>query len=237
MKKLIIAHLYPAEMNIYGDRGNVMALVKRLKWRGHQAEVVEIEPKKSFDFRQADIVFGGGGQDKGQAIVAEDLGKRADNLVAAAASGVVMLTICGTYQLFGRSFTTAEGEEIPGISIFKAFTVGSSKRMIGNVVIQTPFGELVGFENHSGQTTLEPSQGALGQVLKGYGNNEHSKQEGAVHNNAFGTYLHGPLLPKNPQFTDELIRRALERVGVHKLEPLNDTLEQEAAAVAKKRPQ
>src|SRR5688572_4712484 len=123
MRKVIIAHLYPAEMNIYGDRGNIIALVKRLQWRGFHPGVVQVEPDSRFDLTKADIIFGGGGQDTGQSIVAADLAKRADNLQAAANAGVAMLTICGTYQLFGHKFTTVEGEEIPGIGLFDLETV------------------------------------------------------------------------------------------------------------------
>lgn len=234
--KIIIAHLYPAEMNIYGDRGNVLTLVRRLEWRGYQAEVVPVGVGDKFDFTKADIVFGGGGQDRGQVAVGRDLMERRDNLHQAAGEGVVMLTICGTYQLFGRGFTTMEGQEIPGIGIFKAATTGSTHRMIGNIVVDSPWGKLVGFENHSGETVLEPDQRALGKVAQGFGNNYTGRQEGAVANNAFGTYLHGPVLPKNPQFADHLIRQALQRKGINELKPLDDTLELRAAAVAITRP-
>lgn len=237
MKKLTVAHLYPNEMNIYGDRGNIIALLKRLEWRGIKAEVVEVEPGIEYDFRKADIVFGGGGQDRGQLVIADDLAKRASNLQLAAKEGVVMLSICGTYQLFGRGFKTKAGKMIPGIGLFKAGTVASEQRMIGNLVAESAWGELVGFENHSGQTTLEASQEPLGRVLKGYGNNSRDRQEGAMTNNVFGTYLHGPLLPKNPLFADELIKRAMRRrFGQASLKPLDDELELKAAEVAKTRP-
>lgn len=238
MKQITIAHLYPNELNIYGDRGNIIALSKRLKWRGYGVKIEQVHPGHSYDFTKSDIIFGGGGQDKGQEIVAQDLQKRKPELIAAANDGVIMLGICGTYQLFGNRFVTLSGKEIPGIGIFQAETVGSKKRMIGNVVISTSFGTLVGFENHSGKTNLFAGQEALGKVLKGYGNNSSSGFEGAVMNNSFGTYLHGPLLPKNPQFTDVLLRRALERkYGNVSLEPLNDSLEHQAARVARSRPQ
>ncbi len=237
-KEVLIAHIYPDEMNIYGDRGNIIALCKRLQWRGYEPKVVNIEPGTKFDFRTADIVFGGGGQDRGQSVVAADLETRKANLNAAADEGVVMLTICGTYQLFGHGFRTTSGELIPGISLFKAETVASGVRMIGNILIDTPFGELVGFENHSGQTLLEDGQEVLGKVIKGFGNNDHDRLEGAVYKNVFGTYLHGPLLPKNPTFADELISRALlRRYGESELKALDDSLEHKAAAIAKSRPQ
>jgi lipid II isoglutaminyl synthase (glutamine-hydrolysing) len=237
MNRLCIAHLYPAHMNIYGDRGNITVLKKRLEWRDFHVHVDEVHPGDDYDFRKADIVFGGGGQDQGQALVAEDLRRHKDNLAQAASEGVVMLVICGTYQLFGRQFVTQAGESIAGIGVFDLETRGSTHRLIGNVVVSTQWGEIVGFENHSGQTKLEPGQAELGRVIKGHGNNMHDKHEGAVTKNVFGTYLHGPLLPKNPHLADELIQRAVTRkYHRHQLPALNDTLEHEAASVAKQRP-
>lgn len=238
MTKFILAHLYPAEMNIYGDRGNVMTLAKRLAWRGYQLEVVEVEPGVRFDLRRADFVFGGGGQDKGQDVIAHDLAERADQLRQAARDGVVMLAICGTYQLFGHEFVTASGHRIAGAGIFDMTTNGSDQRMIGNVVADSPYGRLVGFENHSGQTELAADQVPLATVSKGYGNNSHGRDEGALVANTFGTYLHGPLLPKNPALADELLRRAGARRGLDvNREPLDDSLELAAAEVATTRPQ
>ena len=237
MKPVVIAHLYPRDMNIYGDIGNIISLVKRLEWRGFAAEVKAVEPGKPFDFGKADLVFGGGGQDSGQLVVGEDLLIRATELRAAANDGVPMLVICGLYQLFGRGFTTVEGQEIPGIGVFRASTVGGEARMIGNVIVESTFGQLVGFENHSGQTILEDGQLALGRVLKGFGNNPESSQEGAVAGNVIGTYMHGPVLPKNPHLADHLLGLALRRRGVTELKPLDDTLEQNAASVAAGRPQ
>jgi lipid II isoglutaminyl synthase (glutamine-hydrolysing) len=237
-QKLTLVHLYADEMNIYGDRGNVLALVKRLEWRGYEAKVIQVGVGQKFDFTDADIVFAGGGQDRGQLTVGADLLQRSANIHQAVEAGVVMLMICGTYQLFGRGFDTLTGDKIPGIGVFGAETVGSSTRMIGNLVVDSVWGQLVGFENHSGQTKLDATQPALGKVVKGYGNNETSGQEGAVVNNAFGTYLHGPMLPKNPKFTDHMILTALQRKhAVSELEPLDDKLEYATAAVAAKRPQ
>src|SRR5437899_2308827 len=142
-RQIVIAHLYPRDMNIYGDIGNIIALTKRLEWRGYEVKVRAVEPGEPFDFAGVDIVFGGGGQDSGQLIVGEDLLRRGDDLRAMAADGVPMLVICGTYQLFGRGFTTLDGREIPGISVFRASTVGGSVRMIGNVVVDSRFGQLV----------------------------------------------------------------------------------------------
>lgn len=237
MKKLTLAYLYPAEMNIYGDRGNVMALQKRLQWRGYDLDVVEVEPGVTFDITTADFVFGGGGQDKGQEVIAKDLQARSKDLNEAAEDGVVMLAICGTYQLFGHEFVTLEGHTIPGIGIFDLKTMGSKTRMIGNIVVNSPYGELVGFENHSGQTELGVGQEPLGMVKKGRGNNSRSREEGAVYKNVFGTYLHGPVLPKNPRLADELIARAFRRRGLaNELKPLDDSLELQAAKIAATRP-
>ena len=238
MSDLVIAHLYPYEMNIYGDTGNVIALRRRLEWRGLGAWVDPVPVGAPYDFTGADLVFGGGGQDRSQLQVAEDLQARAAAIREAVSAGTVFLTICGTYQLFGRRFLTREGSEIPGIGVFAMETVGGRKRMIGNIVVSTQWGDLVGFENHSGRTLLDPGQAALGRVKKGYGNDETRREEGAVTANCFGTYLHGSLLPKNPAFADELLRRALSRrrgQGVV-LEPLDDRLEHLAARAAARRP-
>lgn len=237
-RRIVIAHLYPQEMNIYGDLGNILALVKRLEWRGYEALVRPVEAGKPFDFAEADLVFGGGGQDSGQLVIGDDLLSRGEDLRQMAADGVPMLVICGLYQLFGRGFTTIEGQEIPGVDVFRASTLGGRVRMIGNISVESPFGRLVGFENHSGQTVLEPEQQPLGKVKKGYGNNPKSRREGAMTNNAIGTYMHGPVLPKNPHLTDHLLLQALQRrYGVTGLEPLTDSLELKAARVADGRPQ
>jgi hypothetical protein len=225
-------------MNIYGDAGNVLTLVKRLEWRGYEAEVRAVEVGEAFDFSQADIIFGGGGQDRGQLIVGADLLERGDALRQAAADGVPMLLVCGLYQLFGRAFITSDDQELPGLGIFHATTKGAKQRMIGNIVVDSPFGRLVGFENHSGATLLEPGQTPLGRVAKGHGNDPKSKHEGAITNNAIGTYLHGPILPKNPTLADHLLLTALtRRHGITKLAVLDDKIELAAARTAADRPQ
>jgi CobQ-like glutamine amidotransferase family enzyme len=236
--KLTITHLYPAELNIYGDWGNIITLRKRLEWRGDTVEYQPIHIGDDYDFTQTDIVFGGGGQDKGQIAAADDLAERAPNIHRAVEEGVVFLTVCGTFQLFGNSFTTATGSELPGVGVFDAETAGSQERLTGNMAIQTRWGELVGFENHGGKTYLSAGQSALGRVVYGNGNNGEDRFEGAIDKNVFGTYLHGPLLPKNPHFTDELLKRAIERRGGDTaLEPLDDSLAERAVEVAKQRPQ
>jgi CobQ-like glutamine amidotransferase family enzyme len=232
-----IAHLYPREMNIYGDMGNIRCLVKRLEWRGYKVEVAPVEVGEPFDFTTADIVFGGGGQDSGQLAVGADLLARGQALREAAAAGMPMLVICGLYQMFGREFRTVSKAVIPGIGVFGAVTEAGPVRMIGNIVVSSDYGRLVGFENHSGQTRLDKDQPALGKVEKGCGNNPKGGAEGAVKNAVIGTYLHGPVLPKNPGLADHLILTALKRrYGVEALDPLDDTLEQAAAAVAASRP-
>jgi CobQ-like glutamine amidotransferase family enzyme len=233
MRRLRIAHLYPRDMSIYGDVGNVITLRRRLEWRGYAVDVVPIEVGTPFRWDDADIVVGGGGQDSGQFRIADDLGARADDLRRAAADGLPMLVICGLYQLFGQWFTTLEGQTILGIGIFNATTRAGVRRLIGNVVIDSRFGRLVGFENHSGQTTLGPDQAPLGTVRKGHGNNVHRNDEGAVTREVVGCYLHGPVLPKNPTLADHLIAAALiRRYGICELPGLDDSLERDAAARA-----
>jgi len=238
MSDLVIAHLYPYEMNIYGDTGNVIALRRRLEWRGLEARVDLVPAGAPYEFAGADVVFGGGGQDRSQLQVADDLQRRAAPIREAVSAGTVFLVVCGTYQLFGRRFLTQDGREIPGIGVFAMETIGGRKRMIGNIVVTTPWGDLVGFENHSGRTLLDPGQAALGRVKRGYGNNETRRGEGAVTASCFGTYLHGSLLPKNPAFADELLRRALRRRHGETVDlaPLDDRLEHRAAEAAARRP-
>lgn len=236
MSKLTIVHLYPEEMNIYGDGGNILALTKRLKWRGIDYELVEVGVGDNYDFASADIIFGGGGQDKGQTVVAEDLASKADSLREAASSGVVMLMICGMYQLFGHGFAPAKGDYINGIGVFDAETVGGAERLIGNVIVDTAWGQLVGFENHSGVTTLGVNQPALGAVRMGNGNDGVSGEEGAVTQNVYGSYLHGSLLPKNPVLADHLLLTAARRKfgEDYILPPLDDDIEQLAHDAATK---
>lgn len=237
-KEIKILHLYPKELNIYGDRGNILTLVKRLQWRGYHAEVISAGVGDKVDIAAADIIFGGGGQDRGQIAVGQDLQRHSKALHKASQNGVPILTICGTYQLFGRGFTTLDGDEIKGISIFKARTIGSTQRMIGNVIVESEFGRLIGFENHSGRTLLEKDQEPLGKVIQGFGNDGRTGFEGSKTINTYGTYLHGPVLPKNPRFADHLILEALKnKHGVDTLETLNDGLEEVAASDASKRPQ
>lgn len=236
-KSLTIMHQYPREMNIYGDTGNRLVLQKRAEWRGIAVKVKLVgvdDPVPS----EIDIVIGGGGQDAGQGIIQADLQAKAKQLRSMADESVVMLMICGMYQLFGRSFTTSNGEVIKGIGVLPLQTVGGDTRMIGNTVYDTPYGEIVGYENHSGVTTLSDTPLALGAVVRGDGNNGQDGTEGCRVNNVFGTYSHGPVLAKNPQLADELLLLALRRKygdGVT-LEPLDDTSEYGARRTATSRP-
>lgn len=235
-RKLIIAHLYPKEMNIYGDTGNRLTLEKRAAWRGIQAMSIFVGVGDPIP-NDVDIIIGGGGQDAGQGTIQDDLQSKSAQLHKLADDGVVMLMICGMYQLFGRRFVTHEGEEIKGIGLLPLETVGGDTRMIGNTIYKTPFGDIVGYENHSGVTTLDDPTQALGTVKKGEGNNGQDKTEGCRVGNVFGTYSHGPVLVKNPLLADELLRLALERkYGAAELAHLDDTAELAANKTAASRP-
>ncbi len=236
--RLRIAHLYPLQMNIYGDRGNILTLARRCRWRGIEVQVDALDVGQRADLHAYDLLFFGGGQDSNQALVAEDfLRDKGPALSEAVDDGLVVLAICGGYQLMGRYFRTHTGEEMPGIGIFDAWTVGGKKRLIGDVVVEwpdapagAPARTLVGFENHSGRTYLGPGCRPLGRVRIGYGNNAEDGSEGAVYRSAHGCYLHGSLLPKNPHLADHLLATALRRrYGPEvSLDPLDDRLEWDA---------
>lgn len=235
-KQLVIAHLYPKEMNIYGDTGNRLSLEKRASWRGIDVVVTLVGVGDDIP-ENVDIIIGGGGQDAGQGKIQDDLQAKADQLRQLANSGVVMLMICGMYQLFGRQFVTNESEAIKGIGILPLETVGGEKRMIGNTVYESPWGELVGYENHSGITTLDEGAAPFATVTQGDGNNGNDGTEGCRVNNVFGTYSHGPLLVKNPEFADELLLLALTRkYGETELPALDNSREIAARETAKTRP-
>ena len=235
-KPITLLHLYPREMNIYGDRGNLLTLARRLQWHGYVPKIIAHHPGKPFP-TSADIIIGGGGQDSGQNKIQEDLLRISDQLHRLADDNVPMLMVCGLYQLFGRFFKTSEGEVIEGIGLFKAQTEAGPKRLIGNITIETPFGNIIGYENHSGLTTLEPKQLAFGTVKKGAGNNGRDRSEGARYRNVYGTYLHGSLLPKNPLFADALIEMAVvKKYGEFDAQVIDDRFANLARAIAIKRP-
>ncbi len=236
MKPLRLVHLYPREMNIYGDTGNVVVLRRRLQWRGRSADVVPVAIGDALP-PDADIILGGGGQDAAQGEIGTDFAGRAATLRAMADDGVVMLAICGTYQMLGHEFLTKDGVHIPGTGVLDVMTTGSDTRIIGNHLVPTAYGRLAGYENHSGLTDLGPGVRPLGTTSSGRGNNGTDRTEGAVRDNVFGTYLHGPVLAKSAAFADELLRRALVRRGEDSdLEPLDDALAERAATVAAGRP-
>jgi lipid II isoglutaminyl synthase (glutamine-hydrolysing) len=238
-RALRVCALYPDLMNIYADRGNLLVLQRRCAWRGIPFQLSASGLGEQLDARAHDLFYIGGGQDRDQQLCAEDLiaNKRA-GLHEAAALGAVVLGVCGGYQLLGHSYTLGS-EEIPGVGLLDARTVREdAPRLIGNVAIEVlslDGGDaasgasdrvLAGFENHGGRTRLGDGQAPLGRVLKGYGNNGRSGTEGAIAGNTIGTYLHGPLLPKNVWFADWLIARALG-IAVNELAPLDDELERE----------
>lgn len=206
-----VLQLYPRDMNIYGDWGNALVLQQRLKWHGYTPELLEYNPGDDFP-DEVDLIVAGGGQDSGQLVIQDDLQMRADTLRGLAEDDAPMLVICGLYQLFGHFFKTRSGAVIPGIGILDVETHGTDERLIGNVKVTTAeFGEVLGYENHSGQTTLGPGVRPLGTVEKGTGNNSKDGHEGARYRNIVASYLHGSLLPKNPAIADFLIRNAAER--------------------------
>jgi len=239
MPMLNVCHLYPDLLNLYGDRGNVIAFVKRCEWRGIPVTVNRINLHQDVDFSAMDFLFLGGGSDREQNLMAADLTRRVDALGKAMDNGLVVLAICGGYQLLGKYYRTLEGEIIPGLGLLDVYTEAGRKRLIGNVAVDVKIGERVfkitGFENHSGQTFLGDVS-CLGRVLSGYGNNGQDGKEGARYKNVFCSYLHGPLLPKNPALTDHLIGLSLERRGYEStLRPLNDSLENTANEIMLKR--
>jgi CobQ-like glutamine amidotransferase family enzyme len=236
MQELTLIHLYPDLMNLYGDRGNIIALARRCEWRGIRLNTIPVSLGDRFSSGQADLVFIGGGQDYEQSILQDDvLTKKRDEIIRAVETDVVFLAICGGYQLLGHYYLTHEGKRIDCLGAIDAYTIGGTKRLIGNLVFTCPFlpgggNRVVGFENHSGKTYLGPTVQPLGNVLHGNGNNGEDGAEGAVYRNVFCSYSHGSLLPKNPALADFLIDRAMKRryPSFEGLPPLADTLENTA---------
>lgn len=253
--KLTIGYLYGDHMNIYGDTGNIIALKKRAEWRGIKVEVKNISIGDKLSAKDVDIFFFGGGQDQAQELVARDLAVSSKGKIIKKEieRGVPLLSVCGGYQLLGEYYQPHKGPRLTGVNLFPAYTVASSDRMIGNIVIEltanslqptdkkqsAPIGSksddcrlmtvdhLIGFENHSGKTYLKKEAQALGKVVKGFGNNGEDGFEGCVYKNALGCYMHGSLLPKNPHLADWLLKIALETKYGRKIElmPLDDSLE------------
>ena len=236
-RELVVAQLYPRDMNIYGDNGNVLAVLRRAEKHGLSVRKITVNPGDKMP-TDVDIVIGGGGQDSGQTRVHEDLLAKQAQLRDLAESGTPMLMICGLYQLFGHWFRTHTGEEMAGISVLDVTTSAEEKRLIGNIVTESAlFGEIIGYENHSGQTFLGEKSTPLGRVLVGEGNNAKDDTEGARSHNVIGTYLHGSLLPKNPAITDFLISTAAtRRFGEFESAVIDDALVERARESAKRRP-
>jgi CobQ-like glutamine amidotransferase family enzyme len=239
---LRIGHLYPDLMSIYGDRGNVLALTQRAKWRGIDVETRAFTAGGAWDSDWADVYFFGGGQDLGQDIVGADLqGPNGDALKRSIAGGAAVFSVCGGYQLLGSEYVPEIGDPIPGLGVLDVTTRAGKVRFVGNLLAQTDDGKrLIGFENHSGYTYLGPKAKPLGRVIAGHGNNDTDKTEGAVQGKVIGCYLHGSALPKNPWLADQLISWGLERrQGSIKLVPLDDSEEyaaqEQASEVARTR--
>lgn len=229
--ELKICHMYPDVLNLYGDRGNVMCMTRRLAWRGIDASVTKLPIGRGGSLAGYDIVFIGGGQDFEQEVLLDDLHRGKDReIIAAVEDGVTFLTICGGYQMMGGYYETYDGTRCDFIGAVDMYTVGTKRRMIGNYKFRCTDecggSVVVGFENHSGKTYLAPGVSPLGQVIAGFGNNGADGTEGVRYKNLFGTYSHGPLLPKNPALCDLLLSTALSRkYGAAELAPLDDRAE------------
>lgn len=234
---ITILQLYPAQMNIYGDYGNLLVLKRRLEWYGYEPIVIEYNVGDSFP-HEVDIVIGGGGQDSGQEIIHQDLLTIGPKLQRLADSDVPMLMVCGLYQLFGNFFQTSQHKRLDGIGILDVETYGTNERLIGNIVTHNDqFGDIIGYENHSGQTYLGTQVQPFATVIKGAGNNAREGHEGARYRNVIGTYLHGSILPKNPAIADFMIEVAA-RKKYHDFTPhvIDDLFVGLAREVAKQRP-
>lgn len=240
--KLTIAWLYPDLMNTYGDRGNIIVLTKRAQRRGIEVTVEQITVDSSESLlNNADLFFMGGAQDTQQEIVTKDLmGKKGNVLKTKVMEGVPGLYICGAYQFLGKYYKTADGKILNGLNIFPLHTTNpglSEKRLIGNIIIKPTLDvlsqDIIGFENHGGRTHLENSTTPLGDVIIGHGNNATDKTEGIIFEKSIGTYMHGPILPKNPELADLLLTWALEKKYSEKfhLEPIDDKLEENARQI------
>ena len=241
--RIRLGHLYPDYLNIYADRGNLAVLQRRAALRGHELVVHAIDVGETLDPAAQDLLYIGGGQDREQALVAPDLAAKADAVAAAHTRGVAVLAVCGGYQLLGRGYRGRDGSFMPGAGLFPHETVAGEVRMIGDVLLDCELEpgvrrQLAGFENHAGRTLLDPGAEPLGRVVHGFGNDGASGVEGCRLGNAVGTYLHGPLLPRNPWLADWLLACALAHAGGGEppaLESLPDVLEEQAFRVAAER--
>ena len=236
-QKITVLQLYPKDMNIYGDYGNLLVLQRRLEWYGYEPVIIHYNVGDFFP-SNVDIIVGGGGQDSGQESIHEDLITIGPKLKALADSGVPMLMVCGLYQLFGTFFKTLAGKKLDGIGILDIETFGTNERLIGNIITSSAeFGDIIGYENHSGQTFLGKNSVPLATVIKGAGNNSKDGHEGARYKNVIGTYLHGSILPKNPRIADFLIHTAVSRkYGDFSTDVIDDLLADLARDTAEDRP-
>ena len=238
--RVVVGHLYPDYLNIYADRGNIAVLARRAEWRGVELEVRAVGLGDELAPGEHDLLYVGGGQDREQALIAPDLAGKGQALREAVAGGVAVLAVCGGYQLLGHFYRDRTGVDLPGAGLFPLHTIAGERRMIGDVLLECTLepGEprtLAGFENHAGQTVLEQGARPLGRVIAGFGNDGASGFEGCVVERAIGTYLHGPLLPRNPWLADLLLAWAVaHREGTEppRFEPMADELETLAASVA-----
>lgn len=240
--RLSVGHLYPDYLNIYADRGNIAVLSRRASWRGLELEVRAISVNDVVEPGVDDLLYIGGGQDREQALVAPNLAAKGDGVRRAVDEGAALLAVCGGYQLLGRSYRDRDGAELTGVGLFPLDTVASDTRMIGDVLLECELrpGDkrtLAGFENHAGRTHLDEGAHPLGRVVRGFGNDGRSGWEGCRVGRAVGTYLHGPLLPRNPWLADWLLAQAVaHRTGEEPtFEPLPDELESEAHRVSASR--
>lgn len=237
---LKIGHLYPTLMSVAADRGNLYSIEKRCQWRGIATEVEQIFVRQTPDFTKYDLILFHGGADREMEIASKDIQAKAPSLREAAEANIVFLSICAGYQLLGNYYKPFQGPDLKGVGLLDLYTEGGGTRFMTHMALQCHFEEtsaqvLVGYENHSGRTYLGSKAQPLGKVLAGWGNNGKDGFEGAVYKNVFGTYLHGPVLPKNPWFTDLLIQRSLERrYGKIELTALDDFTENTAHAAALK---
>jgi len=237
--KIRVGHLYPGYLNIYADRGNIAVLSARAAARGHELEVTAIEPRDAVPIGDVDLFYVGGGQDREQQLVAPDLAAKGPALHEAVAGGATFLAVCGGYQLLGRFYRDRFGAELPGIGLLPVHTIAGERRMIGDVLLDCEWAgrALAGFENHAGRTHLDEGAQPLGRVVSGFGNDGVSGYEGCRAGRVYGTYLHGPLLPRNPWFADRVLAEALAHASGDEVElaPLADELESEAHAVSARR--